>query len=68
MKLCRYCIKFNPESDFGLAKTTEFKIYRRQKCRFCYRKTKNLLKAKRGELIEAIKKRDCCMRCNIQDP
>jgi hypothetical protein len=68
MKLCRYCKNLYPESDFGVAKTIGSKIYRRQKCRFCYRKTKNLLKSKRRELIEATKKENGCVRCKIEDP
>ena len=68
MKLCRYCGHSYPESDFGVAKTTDSKVYRRQKCRFCYRKTKNVLKAKRRELIESTKEKQGCMRCKIQDP
>lgn len=31
-------------------------------------KQRTLLKAKRRELIEATKKRDGCMRCDMQDP
>lgn len=68
MKLCRYCGNSYPETDFGVAKTTDLKIYRRQKCRFCYRKTKNALKAKRRELIETTKELQGCMRCGITDP
>lgn len=68
MKLCRYCGNLYPESDFGVAKTTATKTYRRQKCRYCYRKTKNILKASRRELIEATKVKQGCTRCKIRDP
>jgi hypothetical protein len=68
MKICRYCGNSYPESDFGVAKTTENKVYRRQKCRYCYRKTKNVLKAKRREVIETTKEQQGCMRCGIRDP
>lgn len=68
MKTCRYCKKSYPESDFGVAKTTDKKIYRRQKCRLCYRKTKNALKAKRRELLETTKEKQGCTICKIQDP
>ncbi len=68
MKLCRYCQKTYPESDFGVAKTTENKVYRRQKCRYCYRKTKNILRTKRLDLINKIKENEGCVRCQIKDP
>lgn len=68
MKLCRYCFKLYPESDFGVAKTTPTKTYRRQKCRFCYRKTKNLLRAKRIDAVDIIKCKQGCLRCKIKDP
>ena len=68
MKLCRYCKKSYPETDFGVAKTTDTKVYRRQKCRYCYRKTKNILKATRRDLIETTKAEQGCLRCKIRDP
>lgn len=68
MKFCRYCNKSYPESDFGVAKTTPTKIYRRQKCRLCYRKTKNVLRTKRIEAVNIIKERTGCLRCKIKDP
>lgn len=68
MKICRYCEKSYPESDFGVAKTTPLKIYRRQKCRFCYRKTKNKLKDSRRGWIETLKTEQGCLRCKINDP
>lgn len=68
MKNCRYCGKSYPETDFGVAKTTDTKIYRRQKCRYCYRKTKNILRAKRIDVVDAIKKEQGCVRCKITDP
>lgn len=68
MKQCRYCGKSYSESDFGVAKTTENKVYRRQKCRYCYRKTKNLLRTKRIDTINTIKGTRGCIRCHIKDP
>lgn len=68
MKQCRYCKKSYPETDFGVAKTTPTKTYRRQKCRFCYRKTKNTLKASRRGLIEKHKEKHGCVRCKVRDP
>lgn len=68
MKPCRYCGKTYPITDFGVAKTTPTKIYRRQKCRFCYRKTKNKLKASRRGWIEIHKENQGCIRCKIRDP
>jgi len=68
MKVCRYCKELFPETDFGVAKTTENKVYRRQKCRYCYRNTKNVLRAKRIEKISTLKGASGCMRCKIKDP
>lgn len=68
MKLCKYCGKTYPESDFGVAKTTETKIYRRQKCRYCYRNTKNILRTKRIGRINTMKAEQGCVRCKIKDP
>jgi hypothetical protein len=67
MKKCRYCHKSYPESDFGVAKTTKEKVYRRQKCRYCYRKTKNILKANRRQIIDQTKSSKGCIRCGITD-
>ncbi len=68
MKPCRYCGKTYSLADFGIAKTTDTKTYRRQKCRFCYRETKNKLKTSRRGWIEAYKEAHGCIRCKIQDP
>jgi hypothetical protein len=68
MKTCRYCGNSYPESDFGVAKTTDNKVYRRQKCRYCYRKTKNILRTKRIDVVNEIKEKNGCMRCGIKDP
>jgi len=68
MKRCKYCGNLYPESDFGIAKTTVEKIYRRQKCRICYRKTKNILKASRRSWIDEYKREHGCTRCGILDP
>ncbi len=68
MKTCRYCKISYPESDFGIAKTTDTKVYRRQKCRYCYRETKNILRAKRIDAVDIIKEKQGCIRCKITDP
>ena|SRR3989344_3308597 len=67
MKQCRYCSKFYPESYFGVALTTPSKVYRRHKCRFCYRVTKNILKKKYKQWIIDYKERGGCDRCKITD-
>lgn len=68
MKQCLYCKKYYPELDFGVAKTTLDKVYRRRKCRYCYRKTKNVLKSKRRSWIEEYKSEKGCAKCGIVDP
>jgi len=67
MKECKYCFISYPESDFGVAKTTPNKTYRRNKCRFCYRKTKNILKNKRRLIIEELKRSKGCEDCGMDD-
>lgn len=65
VKECKYCKKQFPESDFGVAKTTPTKIYRRRKCRYCYRKTKNILKASRRGWLAEHKASLGCKTCGI---
>ena len=67
MKTCKYCSEKYPETDFGVAKTTQSKIYRRRKCRYCYRKTKNILKDKRRGCLAGYKEKIGCRDCGIKD-
>lgn len=67
MKLCRYCKKYYPESDFGVALTTKNKIYRRHKCRYCYRKTKKDLWKKYQKWLNDYKKQHECSQCKNKD-
>lgn len=67
-KQCKYCKGYFDELDFGVAKTTTKKVYRRRKCRHCYRKTKNILKQKRRKWIENYKEKAGCTKCGIKDP
>ncbi len=67
-KLCKYCDKSYSESSFGVALTTATKVYRRRKCRHCYRLTKQKLIGKYHQWICDYKKRHGCGRCGIIDP
>jgi len=67
MKLCRYCNKYYPESEFGVALTTKKKIYRRHKCKSCYRATKQKLKEKYQKWLMDYKKKHNCSKCSIRD-
>ena len=67
MKLCKYCNKYFPESDFGIAGTIRDKTYRRLKCKFCYSKTKKLLKEKYQKILDAYKIKNGCVKCGIKD-
>lgn len=67
MKKCKYCNKSYPESDFGVAKTTPEKVYRRSKCRYCYRTTKNILKDKRRGWLVDHKEKLGCKSCGLKD-
>ena len=68
MKECRYCNKSYPESYFGVALTTEKKVYRRHKCRFCYKKTKKVLEGKYRDWILEYKSKEGCKKCGVSDP
>jgi hypothetical protein len=67
MKQCRYCKKIYPESHFGVALTTPDKIYRRHKCRSCYRATKNKLRKNNRDWLTDYKKKSKCDKCGIND-
>ena len=67
MKQCRYCNKYYPESHFGVARTTETKVYRRHKCRACYRTTKQILQERYRKWFTDYKKKKRCERCGFKD-
>ena len=67
MKHCKYCGKFYNESDFGIALTTKNKVYRRQKCRFCYHQTKKKLHKKYKQWILEKKGETGCQKCGFKD-
>ncbi|MCR4274594.1 MAG: hypothetical protein NUW02_00890 [Candidatus Campbellbacteria bacterium] len=67
-KVCKYCGKSLPESFFGVALTTEKKVYRRRKCRDCYRITKQMLINRYYQLILEYKQQKGCSRCGVGDP
>ena len=67
MKLCRYCHKYYPESEFGVDLTTKKKVYRRHKCRCCYRATKRKLSKKYRQWLIDYKKKHKCTKCGIAD-
>jgi len=66
-KNCEYCNNYYPESKFGISLTTSKKIYRRNKCNKCYRKTKNELRKKYRKWITDYKKNKKCDICGIKD-
>jgi hypothetical protein len=67
LKTCRYCHKQYPETDFGVAATLPNKVYRRQKCRYCYGKTKRLLIVRYRKWLECYKREKQCERCGVAD-
>lgn len=68
MKQCKYCHKYYPESEFGVALTTKKKIYRRHKCKNCYRETKKQLQEKYRKWLMDYKRKHGCSKCGIRDP
>jgi len=67
-KKCNYCGNFFPENHFGVALTTSTKVYRRRKCRNCYRLTKKALIEKHYLWLHEYKRQRGCYRCGIRDP
>jgi len=67
-KLCRYCGRLCPEDAFGVALTTKIKVYRRHKCRDCYRSTKKALIARHYDWLSSYKRERGCARCGVADP
>ena len=67
-KICKYCGKLYPEDAFGIALTTIKKIYRRRKCRNCYRLTKQALIRRHYHWLSDYKQQRGCSRCGISDP
>jgi hypothetical protein len=67
-KVCKYCRRLLPEEFFGVALTTVTKVYRRRKCRDCYRATKQALIEKHYRWISEYKQNCGCSRCGITDP
>ena len=65
---CAYCGKLCAESAFGVALTTSAKVYRRRKCRDCYRNTKQALIARHYEWLSGYKRERGCYRCGLKDP
>jgi len=64
---CRYCKKYYPEDHFGVALTTASKVYRRRKCRYCYRDTKHVLTDRIHEWIINYKVQRGCVKCKTTD-
>ena len=67
-KRCKYCGGLYPEDAFGVALTTPTKVYRRRKCRDCYRGTKKALIARHYEWLCDYKHKKGCYRCGVKDP
>ena len=66
MKTCKYCQRNYPETDFGVAKTTPTKVYRRNKCKHCYAATKKIRAQKMQTYIDNEKAKGCT-QCGIKD-
>ena len=67
-KKCDYCGNFYPEDAFGVAVTTPAKVYRRRKCRDCYRLTKQALIQRHYLWLNEYKRQRGCHRCGVADP
>ena len=68
LKECKYCNGSFPEDAFGVALTTLTKVYRRRKCRDCYRTTKQVLISRYFKWINQRKEEKGCKRCGVTDP
>lgn len=66
-KKCLYCDELFAESAFGVALTKGEKVYRRRKCRNCYRKMKQALADRHYKWLADYKCEKGCCRCGIKD-
>ena len=66
-KQCKYCGNYFDELDFGVAKTTKNKVYRRRKCKHCYRDTKKVLRKRQRVWLDKYKEEIGCCKCGIRD-
>ena len=66
-KQCLYCHQWYPENSFGVALTTKKKVFRRRKCKYCYRETKQILIRKYHTWLNDCKIQQGCKRCGITD-
>jgi hypothetical protein len=66
-KQCLYCKDYFSEDAFGVALTTPTKVFRRRKCRDCYRETKLKLANGYHKWLSDIKQERGCKRCGITD-
>ena len=67
-KRCEYCKRLYPVNYFGVALTTSEKVYRRRKCRNCYRTTKQVLIRRYYKWLSEYKKQRGCSKCKVTDP
>ena len=67
-KLCKYCNESRDESEFGVALSTERKVYRRLKCKFCKQKMQTLRQKRHAEWLLQYKLANPCIRCGYSDP
>ena len=67
-KECKYCLNVYSEDSFGVALTTETKVYRRRKCRHCYRLTKQALIRRNHQWLNEFKEKRGCGNCGITNP
>lgn len=67
-KCCDYCNNRYPDTAFGVALTTKKKIFRRRKCRHCYRKTKQILWEKSYLWMNEYKSGHGCCKCGVTNP
>ena len=65
---CKYCGKLCSTTAFGVALTTPQKVFRRRKCRDCYRETKRALVNRHYKWLSDYKRNVGCTRCGIRDP
>jgi len=56
-----------PESAFGVALTKPEKVYRRRKCRDCYRSTKQILIQRHYKWLSEYKRERGCYKCGTKD-
>ncbi len=67
MKICKYCLKEQPDEAFEVCRVIGDRVYRRLRCHACKRSTANLRRSRLRRWLDDYKKSLRCERCGFSD-